>query len=612
MKANDEILKTAIRENVGLWFETYGRIWPKDRSQGLVKPTENYLQRLVSKVVTRMEDLGLPQRVIGLKPRQKGSTTFFAAVDYCHLRRKSAHACVIGGQYSQTREIWEMLRTYQSNDKFDWGNAGEIGATDGNWANGSRLKKETAGDALAGISGTYQVLHATEVARWARYGVSNAAAVLTNILKCVPLLPDTLVVLESTAEGAAGEFHTRYLGAVDAQDFLDGTVELTPGQYVRVFAPWFEFADSAMRLTPEQKKHIQNTLDSEEEYMGERILITKYGRTDDAGVMHLGQTMDEYDVWEQLAWRRWAIRDECQRDLVIFDRDYPHSWQDAFVKSGNMRFNATGLSVLRKGMVKKVGIPGIFEENKGRLGFRQTDRNEAQVIIWEKPEPGRRYLLACDPMTGATQVGGEDPDYHGIPVLRQGYWDNSGKWRKPAVVARVVPCRWDIDVVKEALWKLARYYGPRSGCKIAIEMNMDRGLTELLKLEGADLYQRQVFNQREMKTAPAYGFSTTPKTRENLIETLAKAIREWDTPSEGIEIYDEHIISQLENFVVSMKGTSAASEGHHDDDVLAVALGLHLIEQATTYHPDRMGGDLPPDLRDLVAPQGNAVGGAYS
>ena len=224
------------RTDAAIWWETHGKIWPKDRSRGLITPKQNYLQQKIQDVVNRFLELGLPIRIRGLKPRQKGSTTYFSAIDYHWLRWKSAHACVIGGQYSQTKEIWEMLRTYQNNDTFDWRNTGDINTKEGNWSNGSRLKAETAGDALAGISGTYQVLHATEVARWSKYGVANAGEVLANILKCVPLLPDTVVFLESTAEGASGSFYEGWLQAVDAEDFLSGKVELQPGQFVRVYA----------------------------------------------------------------------------------------------------------------------------------------------------------------------------------------------------------------------------------------------------------------------------------------------------------------------------------------------------------------------------------------
>jgi len=606
------ILKEAIRSNAGVWFETMGRIWPKDRSKGLMRPQMNYLQRLVQKVVAKMEADKLPIRIIGLKPRQKGSTTFFSALDYHYMRKMSASAVVIGGQYSQTSEIWSMLQTYQNNDVFDWGNTGKIDSKTGNWSNGSRLKQETAGDAQAGIAGTNQILHATEVARWARYGIANAGDVLANILKCVPLLPDTIVILESTAEGASGPFFERWLPAVDAEDYLSGKIDLKPGDVVRVFAPWFEFQDSAMRLTPAEKFQLEKTIDDEEWYSGERMLIERYRHDDDAGTPHLGKSVQDYDMWEQLAWRRWAIKEECKGDKQIFDRDYPHSWQDAFMKSGNRRFNAAGLSVLRKRMGLRVAMPGVLEETKSRtIAFRPTERGESNIIIYERPQPGRKYILAIDPMTGATQTGSVDPDYHGAHILRQGYWDGSGKWNRTAAVARIIKCRFDIDVLEDVAWKLARFYGGHMGCMIAIEMNMDRGLTELLKQRGANLYMREIFNQLEFKKTKALGYITNEKTRETLVECLAQAIREFDTPGDGIDIFDPDAIEECENFIVKMNGRSEAGEGSKDDDVIAIALGLLLIDQAMTYMPNRGGFGLPPDLQNLeTKPAG--LGSAFS
>ncbi len=607
-----ELLHNAsVRNDAGVFFETYARIWPKDRGGGLVRPRSNRLQKRIQEMVRWLKDNNFPIRLIGLKPRQKGSTTYYAVLDYTEIRRRSVSVCVIGGQYSQTEELWKMIQTYQNEDRFDWGNNGEVNAKEGKWSNGSRLKPETANDKLAGVAGTFQVLHATEVARWARYGVANAADVLTNILKCVPLLPDTTVILESTAEGAAGDFYTRWLNAVDSEDVISGRVKLQPGQFVRVFAAWFEFEDSAMRLTPEQKREIERTLDAEDEYTGEKELIERYGNEFD-GHKRLGTAVEDFDLWEQLAWRRWAIREECKRDRHIFDRDYPHSWQDAFLKSGNLRFNQTGVSVLRKRLGQRVPMNGILENSKNgeRVTFRPTEIGEAQVTIFEKPVIGRRYILPIDPMTGATQVGGLDPDFHGAFVLRAGYYEaGTGRWTKPATVARIVPCRWDIDVLENAAWKLARFYGPRSGCKIVIEMNQDRGLTELFKLRGADLYQREKFNEREQRLEKALGFMTTEKTRESLVECLASGIREWDSPGNGIDIFCPHAIEQAENFVRKLNGRSEAAEGFHDDDLFSIMLGLLLIDQATTLPLEMYGNGIPFDLREqggMLNPQGSA------
>ncbi len=598
MEPVQQVIDRAIRSSTGAWFESrHCKIYGKDRSKGTFTPKQNYLQSLAQRVMDKMEDLDLPIRIMGLKPRQKGSTTYFTATAYTKLRRESTSGVLIGGQFAQVKEAWEMMETYGKNDTFDWKNTGEINNTTGEWSNGSKLIKETAGDLVAGIGGTHQLVHAFEVARWGEHGVSNAADVLANLLKSVPRLPNTVVILESTAEGATGDFYTRFVDAIDAEDFLSGKIIPRAGSYVRLFAAFFQFSDSAIRLTDDEKNEIQMTLDANEEWDGERELIEEFGVVGEDGITRLGETVKDFDVWEQLAWRRYAIHEECKKDKEIFNRDYPSSWKKAFQKSGGMRFNGRALEKIDRRCKQNTAIHGVIEEGKNRVVFRPCEAGVATTTIFEKPRNGYRYILSCDPMTGETQVGSLIPDNHGVFVLRAGFWDTSGKWVRPCTAARLVPNIWDIDVEEEHLWRLARYYGNASGCKIVVEMNMDRGLVELLKLRSADIYQREIFNQREFRLTKALGYQTNPKTREKLVDTLAKAIREYDTPGEGIDILCPIARAQCENFVRKKSGRSEAAIGWKDDDVFAIALGLEVIEHATTYVAAANIFSMPPDLR---------------
>lgn len=595
-----EFLNGVIRSHTGAWWETHGKIWAKDRTKGIVTPKMNYLQHKLQKSMDAMEEAELPVRVIELKPRARGSTTFITGIGYTVMRRTSTSAVFIGGQSDQTVGLWNMMKTYKENDRFDWKNTGDVNEKGAVFSNGSRAKKETAKDVQAGIGDTYQFLQATEAARWAQYGVANAGDVMANILKAVPLLPKTYVFLESTAEAAAGDFYNRWLSAVDVEDFLDGTAKVRPGDYIRVFAAWFQFEESILpgKLSIEERADIERTLDDEEWYSGEKDLKERYGVMCEDGVFRLGDVVRGGDWIDQLAWRRYAIEKECGKDRIIFDRDFPHSWQDAFTKSGNTRFNGSGLAAMRKRLPMVTPLHGILEMPKLTPAFRQTSQGEAVVTIFEKPINGCRYILSCDPMTGITQTGSKDPDRHGVFVLRKGYTDAKGVWRRPATVARIVQCRYDIDVLDVHIWRLSRYYGGHGNCMIAVEINLDRGLIELLKLRGATLYRREIFNRTDYKTTEAYGYQTSQRTRENMIETLAAAVREWDTPNAGIDIWCQHALTQLENFVRKANGRSEAAEGHKDDDVISIAMGLELIEQATPYFaPAASHWFQPPDLR---------------
>ena len=606
-----EFLNGVIRSHTGAWWETHGKIWAKDRTKGLVTPKMNHLQKKLQLTMDGMEDAEIPVRIIELKPRARGSTTFITGIGYTVMRRTSTSAVFIGGQSDQTVGLWNMMKTYHANDKFDWKNTGDVNEKGAVFSNGSRAKKETAKDVQAGIGDTYQFLQATEAARWAQYGVANAGDVMANILKAVPLLPKTYVFLESTAESASGDFYNRWLSAVDCDDFLSGKVKVRGGDYVRVFAAWFQFEESVLPtpLTEEEKQHIENTLDQEEWYYGEKMLLDTYGVVCDDGVQRLGDVIRNGDWREQLAWRRYAIEKECGMDKEIFDRDFPHNWQTAFQKSGNMRFNIGGITAIRKRQSLNTALYGILEMPKQVPAFRQTGQGEAVVTIFEKPINSCRYILSVDPMTGITQTGSKDPDRHGVFVLRKGYTDAKGKWHRTATVARIVQCRYDIDVLEAHIWRLAKYYGGSNGCLIAVEVNMDRGLIELLKLRGANLYRREIFNRTDYKTTEAYGYQTNQRTRENMIETLAAAIREYDTEGAGIDIWCPKAIEQCENFVRKANGRSEAADGWKDDDVISIAMGLELIDQATPYvAPVVSHWFLPPGQRE----QPRQAPGAFS
>jgi hypothetical protein len=193
-----------------------------------------------------------------------------------------------------------------------------------------------------------------------------------------------------------------------------------------------------------------------------------------------------------------------------------------------------------------------------------------------------------------------------VLVWRRGYVDPARGWVPPRLVARLISdwpewernrkyeLRWDIDVLEERVWRLSRYYG---GAMICPEMNMDRGLVELLKLRGANIYEREQFNRRDQKTTKALGWMTDARTREMAIEVLARHVREYGTDGGGADIHCPILLAEMESFVVKENGRSEAMAGKHDDNVLSAAIGLTLIDGATTYRQRRR---VRPDPRDLA------------
>lgn len=576
-------IEEATAISPGLWFELHGAIEPKTgplrKSPDL---TCTVLQQRKDEIVEHCLRNQIPCRMISLKARQDGSSTFSVATGYRYLSAMRATGCIIGGAHAQSTNLFRKLKIFAENDSFPKRVPCKVIDRLARFANGSIMEQLTASNPEAGRSGTYQVVIATEVARWAEEGVANAADVLVGLLKCVPLAPLTYVELESTARGASGDFFERWGNAITFEELKAGK-----RGFVKVFAAWFELAER--RLDP----------------------LLELGREQCVPPAKVAELKAKYKLdEEQIAWMQWAVREECKKDFDTFCEDYPFDPESAFLTSGRCRFN---LGMLKKMSERAISNPPAFGSidmtSENRAIWRACSSDDARIVRWEQPQAGLRYLISVDSMTGETQVGGKDPDNHAVGVLRAGYFESGKGWVPPKLVARLVndwnvwermrkyELRWDIDVLEQQIWNLACYYGD---CLIVPEMNADRGLVELLKLRpGAMIYLRKIFNRREQKEQNALGWYTDPKTREAIVENLARAIREDGKDGEGLTIYCPITLSELENFVVKQSGRSEAAGGKHDDTVLQTAIGLACINGATPYREIPSTPQLPPDLAAL-------------
>jgi len=597
----------AFRIFTAAWFEVHGAIKPKVGQ--LLKPPDlkaNYLQDLESDVVAYCLMNKIPCRILKLKPRQKGSSTFSVANLYRMCCNTFCRGLIIGGAHFQGANLWKMLKTYAENDTFDQRSAEEIANNtprvrctvldrEARWTNGSEAERVTAANGEAGRSGTYQVIIATEVARWAEEGVANAADVLAGALKCVADAPMTLIELETTANGASGDFYERWQGGITFEELKAGK-----RGYVKLFAAWFQFEDSRRDPKSEEGQPQYVPADKVEE------VRKKYG----------------LDDW-QIAWMQWAVREECKRDFDVFCEDYPFDAESAFRSSGRRRFLAGNVQKMIERAALNPPELGVLESTRDsvseRISWRPCSEPETRVLRWEPPKGNCRYLVSIDSMTGESQVAGMDPDNHAVGVLRAGFFESGRGWVPPKLVARLVgdwsewvarrkyELRWDIDVLEEQVWRLAQYYG---NALIVPEMNADRGLVELLKLRlSARIYEREQFNHREQRTTKALGWYTDQRTREMIVDNLARAIRELGKDGEGIDIHCPITLAELQSFIVKASGRSESMSGKHDDTVLQMAIGLQVIDSATVYHEPVVRVALPRDLLALEKAEGVVSGG---
>lgn len=574
--------------NTAAWMETSGKI--ADASGDIVTPTVNEFQREVSDIIKWSHDNERPARIIILKPRRRGSSTVSVAAGYRRLQAKRASGCVAGGSHYQNSKLFKMLKIYAENDSADPGTC-EVLTDIARFDNESEMDRITLANPQAGRAGGYQFLVITEMAFLDEEGVADAASVVSGLIKTVQFYPDTIIILESTANGASGDYYERWNNGITFDQFKAGR-----NGFVRVFYPWFAFVDLRMEST--ESEGISGWEDITDE---EAELARKWN-------LNL----------KQIAWMRWSIREECNGDFEKFQEDYPFDAESAFRKSGRGRFGRKGLDYQEAVSKLQLLEYGVLEYNErtDTVMWRPTQQDEARFVRFEQPRPGHRYLGSCDPATGDSQTSGVDPDSNSAGVLRKGYMSaETGRWVEPALAMRNICYQngtrfgnWvDTDILEEEIWLMCRYYG---SCMSIVEANKDRGLIELQKKRGdIPIYQREVFNKREQETVKQHGWNTTEQTREMVISTLARALRESGKgqPGDGIEIRCPWIIAQLKNFVTKANGRSQAAKGKHDDDVLMIAIGLQCIEFATPYQEQFVARQIPRDLRDLYRAKARAA-----
>lgn len=567
--SNREIAALA-RLSPAVHFATCVRIFNK--ANELIRPVPNILQLRISAAFEAFEAIGVPLRAVVCKPRQTGGSTFVGHVGQVWCKRKRIDGLTVSDVAKNSAHLVGRIQEYDSHDRFPWGVTFKATADKIDFTNGSVMAIGTAENMKEGIGRTRQWFHASEVGKWPKTTVKNDMKIMAAILPSVPKAAGnepvfSVVFAESTPEGATGWMATTYRGAVTLETALEALADgrAIPGNgWVKIFAAWHEFEEhtieavSGRKLTPPEIIEIQRTLTDRE-----REGIERYAWT-----------------WEQVAWRRFMIENECGGDEERFDEYYPEDDVRCWLTSGRPRFNVGRLEQMRRSAegvrpqyvkLGDMGSDGVAVTRVGGVG-------ECDALVFEEPREGMAYVLSLDPATGASQTHGKDPDAHSAQVWRRGYRDENGEKHRHKLVARLVPgCRWDVDQAAVAVACLSKWYG---NCLVMLETNMGGGFLELFKLMGVPMYEREVIDPRSPNRAKPLlqiGWKLTDKEQRNsLIECLATAIRMDD-----IEVPCVEWIRQAQAFVVDETGKAAARAGSHDDEVMAGAMGVYGLPNAT-------------------------------
>ena len=199
-----------------------------------------------------------------LKARQLGCTTFFQLfyLDRC-LFNDNTNAGVIAHTQVDAQAFFDdkLLFAYENlpeeirrENPADTKNVREL-----KFANGSRIRVGTSMR-----SGTLQYLHISEFGKICAKYPDKAKEIVTGSLNTVA--PGNFISIESTAEGAHGEFYDRCL---EAEAIQESGQKLSKMDYKFFFFPWYEDPEYVLYVTeatpiPDAYKEYFDTLEKEE------------------------------------------------------------------------------------------------------------------------------------------------------------------------------------------------------------------------------------------------------------------------------------------------------------------------------------------------------------
>lgn len=266
---------------------------------------------------------------------------------------------------------------------------------------------------------------------------------------------------------------------------------------------------------------------------------------------------------DQLQWRRWCIANNCGGDELKFRQEYPITPEEAFITSGTSIFNTEVILEHMKNLPQPL-MRGYF--NYDYDGLHITN------IHWVEDSLGYIKIYKT-PTNNSTVIGGdtagEGSDFFVAQVI-----DTNG------YLCATLHKQFDSDLYVKQVYCLGAYYHSL----IAIESNFDTFPNrELQRLKYPTLYVRETFDSIVHDVQERYGFKTTALTRPQIISELVEIAREHID-----NINDSETLQEMLSFVRNTKGRAEASEGTHDDLVMALAIGYHALSQLPNRTPKKV------------------------
>ncbi len=509
-------------------------LWITTKKGELVKLRPNAAQRALIDAICDDLKHGRPVRYIVLKARQMGLSTIIEALCYWWAAtHRYVTASIVAHEREASENIYQMFQRYYANSDPAFKPATKYYTkhdltfdTEKGTGIKSQIRTAVAKDGGTGRSQMNRFVHCSEVAFW-----KGSADIVSSLLQTVPLLPETFIFLESTANGMGGYFYDTWMKAKKGES-----------TFKPFFFAWHGHHEYELNIPSIMK------LDPEEKELCELFKSLGYPQKS----------------WKRkLQWRREKMK-EFVHDPEKFYQEYPSTDIEAFIASGRPVFNTKALIKMdQRADGVKPDYYDITGNKRGEIEGIQIEYSHLKV--WCKPESSHRYVIGADVAEGieVSSEDGKEGDYSVATVLDRETRKTVARYRGHI----------DPDAFGDLLFQLGHWY---SEATIAVEVN-NQGIATIQRLRDRmyrRLYMREHgFDELFEEPTAKMGWRTDKASKYIMIADLAKAIRDGD-----ITDYDPVFIRECVSYVRDETGRTNAQEGSHDDTVMATAIALQLFD----------------------------------
>lgn len=516
----------------------------------------NSEQDVINQTAERMRAEGKPVRIIVLKARQMGvSTNEQGRMIYHTTTQSNRTGLIVAHEAPATAKIFDKARYMYNNLPADSkpmtraSNARELifdtptGYAGKGQGLNSKISIQVAGDVGIGRGDTIYYAHLSEFAFWPSPEGKEPKKQLAGILQAVPSIPETEVVIESTANGY-NDFKELWDDAVAGRN-----------EWVPLFFAWHHHEDYRMPCK-DYDKLIEGLSLPLREY------IEGNGKTE--GIRQIYNLDDE-----QVQWYVWTLKNDCNGDHRMMRQENPSSPEEAFISTGSPVFDNDKIQQhierLRARYADKKPRRGRFRyewadpdaQDRIKDGtITWVDDPNGVITIYEDARDGYPYVIGGD-------TKGEGRDKYAGTVI-----DNTtGK--------RVASLHMQVSNSKPYTWQmycLGRYY---NSALIGIEMNFNTApIEELQRLRYSRQYVRRKYDDFRKVTEDKFGWKTDGNTRPLIID------KEIDLIENNIDLFtDIDMLGECLTFVYDKNGRPDAMSGKHDDLLFSDMIANEIRQQ---------------------------------